>query len=313
MAQSGLIDVHHHFLPGPYRAAVERSTSNPPDGISRLPDWSEADALRFLDAMGIETGYLSISSPGVLLEGSDAVEVARIANDTAAELIARNRGRFGSFAALPLPDVDASLVEIARAFDDLRVHGVGLLTHHGDAYLGDPSLDPVFDELDRRQATVFIHPTTPLCCQAALLDVPSPVIEFIFDTARAVMNLLCSGTLDRCPNITWIIPHGGGVLPALSARLDAVHLLSPGRSRALDPAAAYLRRFFYDLAGPRSDDALGALLGIAELDHLLYGSDWPFTPEPGVAGMRSALAETSALGADPLDLLTANARGLLAQ
>ena len=209
MAQPGLIDVHHHFIPDAYRAAVDRN-GGPPDGVARVPDWSENEAVRFLDATGIETAYLSISSPGVLLEGSDATDLARNVNDTAADLIARHPGRFGAFAALPLPDVDASLAEVGRALDDLRLNGIGLLTHHGDVYLGDTSLDPVFDELNRRRAAVFIHPTTPLCCEAAFLDVPRPVVEFIFDTARAVMNLIFSGTVDRCPDISWIIPHGGG-------------------------------------------------------------------------------------------------------
>ena len=312
MAQPGLIDVHHHFIPDAYRAAVDRN-GGPPDGVARVPDWSEDEAVRFLDATGIETAYLSISSPGVLLEGSDATDLARNVNDTAADLIARHPGRFGAFAALPLPDVDASLAEVGRALDDLRLNGIGLLTHHGDVYLGDTSLDPVFDELNRRRAAVFIHPTTPLCCEAAFLDVPRPVVEFIFDTARAVMNLIFSGTVDRCPDISWIIPHGGGALPALSARLDAVHLMAPGRSAANELAASYLRRFYYDLAGPRSEDALRALLGIADPARLLYGSDWPFTPEPGVARMLSDLQATSVLGPDPTDLLNDNARRLLRQ
>ena len=309
MAQPGLIDVHHHFIPDAYRAAMERH-GGPPDGIARTPDWSEDGAIRFLDAMGIETAYLSISSPGVLLDGSDAVDLARSVNDTASELIDRHSGRFGAFAALPLPDVDASIAELARALDDLHLDGVGLLTHHGDVYLGDPRLDVVFDELNRRAVTVFVHPTSPLCCSDAFLDFPRPMLEFIFDTARSVMNLIHSGTLDRCPDITWIIPHGGGALPALSVRLDAVQVLAPGRSRAQEPAAAYLNRLYYDLAGPRSESALQALLGIADESRLLYGSDWPFTPDPAVAGMLSALRATSAF-AQPDQLLRANAGRLL--
>ena len=309
MAQPGLIDVHHHFIPDRYRAAMDRH-GGPPDGIGRTPDWSEDEAIRFLDSMGIETAYLSISSPGVLLDGSDAVDLARSANDTAADLIDRHAGRFGAFAALPLPDTDAGIAEIARALDDLHLDGVGLLTHHGDVYLGDPRLDVVFDELNRRAATVFIHPTSPLCCGDAFLDFARPVLEFIFDTARTVMNLIHSGTLDRCPDINWIVPHGAGALPAVSARLDAVHVLTPGRSQAREPSAAYLNRLYYDLAGPRSDSALHALLGIADESRLLYGSDWPFTPDPAVAGMLMALRETSAF-AQPDELLRANARRLL--
>ena len=91
-------------------------------------------------------------------------------------------GRFGAFAALPLPDAGASLAELARSLDELKLDGIGLMTHHGDVYLGDPRLDGVFDELNRRAATVFVHPTTPLCCGDAFLDYPRPALEFIFDT-----------------------------------------------------------------------------------------------------------------------------------
>ena len=313
MAESRLIDVHHHFLPDSYREAVDRSGNNPPDGIVRLPDWSESEALRFLDSMGIETAYLSISSPGLVLDGADVPGLARMVNDSAADLVERHPGRFGSFAALPLPDVEASLAEIARALDDLHLDGIGLLTHHGDAYLGDPAFDTVFDELERRRAVVFIHPTSPVCCEPAALGFPRPGVEFIFDTARTVMNLIYSGTLDRCPGISWIVPHGGGALPVLSARLDAVRLMAPERCQANEPVATYLHRFHYDLAGPRTDDALLALLGIADPSRLLYGSDWPFTAEPGVARMLDDLRATS-LFAGPVDgVLTANAQRLLRQ
>lgn len=314
MAASGLIDVHHHFLPSRYREAVERSAESPPDGIMRLPDWSEDDAVRFIDTAGIETAYLSISSPGVLLDGSDAANIARLANDTAADLIGRHPGRFGAFAALPLPDVDASLDELARALDVLKLDGVGLLTHHGDVYLGASDLDPVFDELNRRHAVVFLHPTSPLCCGDAWLGYPRPGIEFIFDTTRAVVNLIYSGTLDRCPQISWIIPHGGGALPALSARIDAIRTMAPDRCRADQPVATYLRRFHYDLAGPRTEEALRALLGIADGSRLLYGSDWPFTPEAGVARMLADLVGTTAHGEDSIaDSLSRNARQLLSR
>ena len=130
-------------------------------------------AIRFLDATGIETAYLSISSPGVLLDGSDAADLARSVNDTAAELIDRHPGRFGAFAALPLPDIDAGIAEIARALDDLHLDGVGLLTHHGDVYLGDPRLDVVFDELNRRAATVFVHPTSPALLRGSVPGHPA--------------------------------------------------------------------------------------------------------------------------------------------
>jgi len=300
MIEPGLIDVHHHFLPARYREALERSGNGLPDGIAALPAWSEAEALRVLDQAGIEKAFLSISSPGVWLEGCDAAELARAVNDDAAGLVARNPGRYGAFAALPLPDVDASLRELERALDVLHLDGVGLLTHFAGTYLGARALAPVFDELDRRRAVAFVHPTSPGCGDCSGLGYPRPVLEFMFETTRAVTNLIHSGTLDRCPHLRWIIPHAGAALPSLAARLEVVRVMAPERSHARESVLAYLRRFYYDLAGPRTDDALRALLGIADPSHLLYGSDWPFTPAPGVLRLLDALRSTKVLDAGQL-------------
>lgn len=296
-----MIDVHHHFVPDRYRAALERSGHGRPDGMPAIPAWSEALALEFLDEAGIELAFLSISSPGVFLDGEDAPVLARLANETSAGLAAAHPGRFGGFASLPLPDVDRSLAELAYALDELGLDGVALLTHYGDAYLGDHAFDPVFDELNRRKATVFIHPTSPVCCDVVALGYPRPMLEFLFDTTRTVTNLIYSGTFDRCPAISWIVPHAGAALPLLGARLEFVRAVAPERDHARAPVDDYLRRLYYDLAGPRTDDALAALLGIADPSHLLYGSDWPFTPTAGVARGRAALGATNVLTAAQLE------------
>lgn len=307
-----MIDVHHHFLPEEYREALVRSGNAHPDGMPAIPEWSQQHAIDFLDRLGIETAFLSISSPGVLLDGHAATDLARIANETAAALIAAHPGRFGSFATLPLPDVESSLSEISHALDHLRLDGIAVLTHYGDTYLGDPKLNAIFDELNSRKATVFIHPTSPICCEQTSLGFPRPILEFMFDTTRTVTNLIYSETLDRCPDISWIIPHAGAALPALASRVDMMRLLAPDRCHAADSVLSYLGRLHYDLAGPRTDDALRALLGIADPTHLLYGSDWPFTPAPGAAQMLQALERTSVLDREQLDdVFRGNARRLL--
>jgi predicted TIM-barrel fold metal-dependent hydrolase len=306
-----VIDVHHHFLPDDYRNALTHAGHSRPDGMGSIPEWSEQHAIDFIDEMGIETAFLSISSPGVMLGGYSAVNLSRAANETAAALMADYPGRFGSFATLPLPSAEASLLEIAYAFDTLHVDGVTLLTNYGGVYLGDPSLDPVFDELHRRKATVFVHPTSPAGCDQTSLGLPRPGIEFMFDTTRTVTNLIYSGTMDRCADITWIIPHGGAALPALATRIDALRLLAPDRCHAEEPVASYLGRLYFDLAGPRSDDALRALLGIAEASRLLFGSDWPFTPGFAVSFMLDALRATSVLDAGQMEqVFVGNAREL---
>jgi predicted TIM-barrel fold metal-dependent hydrolase len=313
MAPPSLIDVHHHFLPPDYVAALDRSGNNPPDGNASLPPWSEELAIGFLDAAGIATAFLSISSPGLVLDGHLATDLARMTNEYAAGLIASHPGRFGGFASLPLPEVDSSLAEIAHAFDHLHLDGVALLTNHDHRYLGDPAFDPVFDELNRRQATVFLHPTSPACCGQTGLGLPSPVIEFMFETTRAVTNLIFSGTIDRCPDISWIIPHAGAALPMLATRIAMAPLMAPDRCRATETVAQYLDHLHYDLAGPHSDGELRALLAIADPSRLLYGSDWPFTPELGVKRLLDSLRATQALDGAQLDSVLdgANARRLL--
>ena len=202
--------------------------------------------------------------------------------------------------------------EIAYALDHLGLDGFVLLTHYADTYLGDPALDRVFDELNRRRAVVFVHPTSPMCGVQTSLGLPRSMIELMFDTTRAVTNLIYSGTLDRCPDISWIIPHAGAALPVLAARIDMMRALAADQCRANEPVSSYLGRLHYDLAGPRTDDGLRALLGIADPSRVLYGSDWPFTPEPGVVGLRQALERATVFDADQLDdVWRGNARRLL--
>src|SRR5208282_4146085 len=121
------------------------------------PHWSVEATLAMMDRTGIATGMLSVSSPGVHF-GNDknARLLARSVNEFAARMIGDHRGRFGGFASLPLPDVDGALAEIAYALDTLKLDGVVMLTNFNGVYLGDKRLDPVFDELNRRGAVVFI-------------------------------------------------------------------------------------------------------------------------------------------------------------
>jgi 6-methylsalicylate decarboxylase len=148
-----------------------------------------------MDNLGIAIGMLSVSSPGVHF-GNDtkARALARSVNEFAARTIGEYRGRFGGFASLPLPDIDGALQETEYAFDTLQLDGIVMLTNFNGVYLGDKRLDPLFDELDRRRAVVFIHPTSPICWQQTALGYPRPMIEFTFDSTRAVVNLIFSGT-----------------------------------------------------------------------------------------------------------------------
>ncbi|MGZ4679914.1 MAG: amidohydrolase family protein, partial [Ilumatobacteraceae bacterium] len=221
-----LIDVHAHFVPAQYREALAAAGIDQPDGMPRVPTWSADDHVAMMNRVGIDAAVLSVSSPGVQFgEGgsaSDAVALARYVNDVAAATIRDHPRRFGAFASLPLSNVEASLAEIERALDGLGLDGVNVLTNVGGVYLGDASLEPVMAELHQRRAVVFIHPTSPACWECTSLGFPRPMIEFPFDTTRAVTNMLLSGTLARYPDIRWIVPHAGGALPFLASRIAGI-------------------------------------------------------------------------------------------
>jgi len=290
------IDVHAHFLPARYRREAAAAGHEHPDGTPGLPLWDTDRALAMMEGLNIRTAMLSISSPGVHF-GDDAAAraLARAVNEEGAKAAADNPGRFGLFAALPLPDIDGAIAEAAYAFDTLHADGVAVETNHHGMYMGDPRLDPLFAELNRRRAVVFMHPTSPTCpcCQTLSLGYPRPLIEFMFETTRAVTNLLLTGTLDRFPDIRLIVPHAGAAVPVLADRITglapALNLPNPVNPDAL---FATLRRLHYDLAGYPLPRLAPALLEIADPGRIFYGSDWPFTPLPIVTRVASQIEAT---------------------
>ena len=147
------------------------------------------------------------------------MDTARRCNEYGAELAARFPGRFGRFAAVPLPDPDGSLREIEYALDVLKADGIGLLTSYGNRWLGDPAFETSLRELDRRHAVVFVHPTTPTCCQNLLPEVSPIIAEVPQDTTRAITNLLFTGAFTRFRNIKFIFTHAGGTVPMVACRM----------------------------------------------------------------------------------------------
>jgi predicted TIM-barrel fold metal-dependent hydrolase len=290
------IDVHFHYLSPEYREKMIDAVGGSPDGFA-APQWSAEAALAMMDRMNIATGMLSVSSPGVHF-GNDAKArlLARSVNEFAARTMGDHRGRFGGFASLPLPDVDGALEEIGYALDTLKLDGVVMLTNFNGVYLGDKRLDPVFDELNRRTAVVFIHPTSPICWQQSALGYPRPMLEFTFDSTRAVVNLIFSGTTTRCPKVRFIVPHAGGTLPFLARRIGMFARALAGGT----PVAAeeHLRKLYYDLAGSPGSNALAPLLEMTERSHILYGSDCVHTPEAVVSAHLAELLSSKLLSAD---------------
>jgi 6-methylsalicylate decarboxylase len=292
------IDVHAHFLPPRLRDELVATGHTQPDGMAALPHWDTAAALSCMDATGISAAILSISSPGVLLDGrtESAVALARSVNEDGAAVVGAYPHRFGLFASLPLPDVTAALHETRYALDHLGADGVVLMTNYAGAYLGDPAFEPLMAELNTWQAVVHIHPTSPACWEHTALGRPRPMLEFLFDTTRAVTNLVLNGVLDRHPDIRFIVAHAGAALPVLADRV-AGFAIAENPDAPVDVLAA-LRRLYYDVAGFALPRALPALLELVDGRRLLYGSDFPFTAEWIVQGLATQLAAAGHLTDD---------------
>jgi len=241
-------------------------------------DWTPEKSLADMDRAGVATALTSITTPATrFLDDSGARKVARECNEYSAKLGADSRGRFGTFAAMPMPHVEATLQEIAYALDTLKADGIALLTSYGDKWLGDPAFAPVMSELNRRKAVVYTHPTTANCCGNLLPDVPESIIEWGTDTTRTIASLVFSGTAARCPDVKWIFSHGGGTLPFLTERFVRL----PATNKNLAPRVPNgveheLRRFHYDTAQAAHPYALASLTKLVPVSQIVFGTDFPY-------------------------------------
>lgn len=277
-APRGKIDVHHHFLPEEYVSALAGVGVTDSTGVP-FPAWSPQISLDLMDKFGIAAAVTSISAPGIHFgDISFTRDLARVCNEASARLVDDHPDRFGALAVLPLPDVDASLVELEYAFDDLSLDGVALLSSVDDRYMGDPAYDELFDELNRRKAVVFMHPGLAPGGKPRS-SLPPSLVEFVFETTMAVSMLVFSGTLERCPDVSLVLPHAGGTVPYIALRM-CVGQFWPGLQESVPQGVmTYLRRLYYDTALSASPHALRSLQELVEPSHILFASDYPFAPE----------------------------------
>jgi predicted TIM-barrel fold metal-dependent hydrolase len=278
-----LIDTHHHFYPPAYQKAwLDWEDERKIPHFTQQVGWSIDKALSDMDAAGVQTSMLSLAStPGVWFDKGPAyaVTMARDCNDYGAKMVKDYPGRFGLFATLPMVDVEASLKEIAYAFDVLKADGVGLQTNYGDKWPGDPAFKAVFDELNRRKALVYFHPLVAACCARLSVGTFPAVIEVPHDTTRAVVSLLLSGTLARNRDIKWLFSHGGGTVPMLAGRMDYFFKFRPdAKTIAPDGYEAEFRRLFYDTANATHPSSMASLLKLVPESQVVYGSDYPYVP-----------------------------------
>jgi len=269
------IDVHHHLFPPPFLAQLVEHQHYLSRGVAA--HWTPQVSLDDMDEADVATAITSITAPGFSIVKADLLRhITRECNEYGARMALDHPGRFGLFASLPLPDVVGSLKEIEHALNILKADGIGLLTSYNNQWLGDPAFVPVMDELNRRRAIVYVHPTTADCCRNLMPMVQDWVIEFPVDTTRTIASLLFSGTVLRCPDIKFIFAHCGGILPLLTEHLIRVPVIDPSMQELVPAGVLHeLCRFHYDVALRAHPTGLASALHMVSVSQLLFGTDAP--------------------------------------
>ncbi|MES1980599.1 MAG: amidohydrolase family protein [Pseudomonadota bacterium] len=276
----GRIDVHHHILPTHYVESVGEHPVAVQGSSGRVPTWGIEHSLEAMDAAGIQTAITSLSAPGLApADKSKVAYLARWCNDFAAGMGRDHPGRFGMFATLPLLEIDAALAEVAYSFDVLKADGACLLSNYGGRYLGDPFFRPLYEELNRRKAVVFVHPTSPQS-MVQIDKLSASTLEFTFDTTRTAASLVFGKVLTDFPGIRWIMSHAGGTIPFLCGRVDVLTTNNATvREKIPNGFKVELAKLYFDTALSANPATLHAVEEIATTDHILFGSDYPFGPK----------------------------------
>lgn len=280
------IDVHHHVYPPVFTKALENAGGDPSGWF--IPPWTLDAAKSLLKTVGAKTAILSVTAPGPCIEKDNAAaaHLARECNEFLAALRDQDASAFGFFASVPsLLDTEATLTEIAYALDVLGADGVTLFTRYGsdNHYLGHADFAPVWAELNRRKAVVFVHPTHPVDTVLVNPYLPQPMFDYPHETGRTAMDLIISNTLRSSPQCKIILSHAGGTLPYLIYRAAAVlpempKTIGKTTEEILDEA----REFYFDTAISSNPVTLSALFTFAKPGHVLFGTDFPNAPNPSI-------------------------------
>jgi predicted TIM-barrel fold metal-dependent hydrolase len=293
-ARTNRIDLHHHFSPPAWIGEVSgRPLLNPAN-----PRWLPEHSIEDMDRGDCAASVISITNPGLYFGDRDTTRrLARECNEYGANLVENYPTRFGLFAAMPLPDVDATLTEIEYAYDTLNVDGIGLMTSYDEnIWLGNTAFRPVMEELNRRNAVVHVHPTAANCCRNLSYGVNPGSMEYGTDTTRAIVGVCFSGDAAMFPNIRFIWSHAGGTLPFLAGRIDRAS--RNVQDRLPNGFIQQAAQFYYDTAGATNRGALVSLLELVNSDHVVFGTDFP--PGGTIQGTAEALRSLNLFDADDL-------------
>ena len=275
-----------------------------------------------MEEHSIGSAILSLTSPGVsILDGEASSQLAREVNEYAAEIRDSSPSSFGFFATIPPPinndntdNTAAALAEIAYALDVLHADGVTLFTRYGpgNGYLGHDAIEPVWADLSKRQAVVFIHPTSIADAHAAVEKVPQPVIDYPHETTRAAVDLIINNRLRDYPDCKVILSHAGGTIPYLVAR--AAHLLADSKfmEKTAEEFIEDARKFYYDVALSTNEYPLGLLRKFVKRENILFGTDYPYADQKTIASNVAWMnaAETEMDEEEEWDLRRGNAIAL---
>lgn len=290
------IDVHYHHITPEWINDDNVRKTFPAEVLGIARQWSPERAIEEMDRHGIRTAVCSTSNPGVWFGDVDGGRrLARACNEYAARMGRDHPGRFSSFAALPLPDTEGSLNELAYALDLLDASGVGLFTNYGDKWLADPAFAPVFRELNRRKAVVYVHPIAASCCTRLMPGIPAALIEFPIDTSRAIMQWITRKCTTLYPDLRIIFSHDGGLFMAGVGRFQILAETQPdfGLPRSIP---AEIAKLYYEISSSADAPTMTMLRSYVPVSHILLGTDSPFN-----GSMTPNLREFDALQIDQSD------------
>ncbi|QDW93027.1 amidohydrolase family protein [Staphylococcus caprae] len=306
------IDLHAHYISPGFSQFLDDYFDGKGGGV-KTPPFSPESYINLMKEQDIEYGVLSISSPHISAAPDDKMlELAEEVNTYAADITQQYSDQIGFFATLPLPLAEESVNKIDKALDDQQALGFTLPTNARGVYLGDERLDPVLEKLNERQATVAIHPNEPKpAIKAMSEEVPPPLMEFIFDTTRTIIYMSQKNVFSKYPNIKWIVPHCGALLPVIAQRVAMGNKMF-GSEKQPDDLEQVMKNLYFDLAGKVLPYQLPTLLEMVDPDKIVYGSDAPYTTNQVVSMLANEIESTDLITIDSkIHMLYDNGKALL--
>lgn len=286
-----IIDVHNHYYPPEFIAAVRKGPSkytveedadgnpvlcSPGDKNFVVPGHRDIEyRSRVIAEAGIDMQVITLTAPGSTMEEpKQSAYLASLVNDCLAKIRQERSKQFTALATLPLNDPAASVREFDRVMA-MGFAGVMVYASVNGKALHDAEYLPLWERANDVGAVVHIHPNYPAGVEAMQEYWLMPLVGFMFDTTLAAAGLVFAGIPKRFPRIRWILGHLGGAIPYIAERLDrGFEAFQECRVNIDRHPSDYLKAFFYDTVN-FDPKALRLALEFAGSGQLLAGSDYP--------------------------------------